>query len=258
MKKQFALFVAAVVSLTVQSNASAATVIINFNFAPGPCGGDDNTYTGIAVAGASSQTWNQLINDSDGSGSLDTILYSDGTLVSGASIKWTSDGNRDIDTNTNFQDSYKNLMGTYDFVSGSEKEKITLKGLTPGDEYTLYLYSQDGNNSNNDVLKFRVNGGSVIILNSKNGQGTDFIKGQNYSESVVTVNSDGKLIIKYWSKEETCGCDYKGVINGFQLVQTTLGDQDTTPVPEPTSTLLLGIGASLLGAVRMRKNYFQA
>jgi len=74
-------------------------------------------------------------------------------------------------------------MGTYDFVSGSEKEKITLKGLIPGDEYTLYLYSQDGGSSNNDLLKFSVNGGSVLKLKSKRGTGTDFIEGQNYSES---------------------------------------------------------------------------
>jgi len=203
--------------------------------------------------------WTGLANDKKkSSGSLGTIYASNGVLIPGASVSWTSSGDTFNSNPTDFNSTdYKKLMDYYDFASGSKPQTITLSGI-PNGNYILYVYSQDEKTTGKPDIDSNGNHhGGVQTLNiSVAGQtgsatsdpnATTFTENKNYIKINNITMSGNQLVINYSSGSPTAGG--LGVINGFQLL-----DPPASPgaVPEPSSIAYIGIGAALAGFVRMR------
>lgn len=280
MKKILPLIAAAVFSINAPvivsaADASSSLQIINFNF-DSPHGQNPNEpldlYDGLGANGApvingeTTQVWNQLSNQKTTGGTLNTIYDSQGDLISGASVTWTSAGTTFNTNPTAFAGTeYHQLMDSYDYA-GNKKESITVTGINNG-TYTIYIYSQDektpgksGGHGQAQVLNVSVNGGETIAANSGNPDANTFTLGQNYITTTVTV-TDGSLVIDYWTpvteqRDKKGNLVTKGIINGFQLFDPPATSPQ--PVPEPSTIAYLGIGVALAGFKRLRNKRIEA
>jgi fibro-slime domain-containing protein len=91
----------------------------------------------------------------------------------------------------------------------------------------------------NDKLVVDLGGVHPAVNGSVNLDALGLTTGQDYNFDL------------YFAERHTTESNFR-IDTSIQLAQIQ------SSVPEPTSALLLGVGASLLGATRMRKNYFQA
>jgi hypothetical protein len=128
---------------------------------------------------------------------------------------------------------------------------MTGSGIPPAGVTVTTTAHIDHNETPNSYGDSRDNDIVTITNPVVNASWSDGIK--TYYFNMVGFSTDGGThITTGWSTVE--GQSNSAVLYG-KITETPI---PVPGVPEPTSTLLLGVGASLLGAVRMRKNYFQA
>ena len=126
-------------------------------------------------------------------------------------LNFESDHSYDAKDNTPFADRpCQNLMRKYLCVF--KPSKLTLEGLKPGTEFSLYLYSGADPPANGRVTRFTVGGKSRTTKFGADEK--DLVEGVNYASFNVTADKDGKLEIEFNGDN---GEHSEGNLNGLQL-----------------------------------------
>lgn len=214
-------------------SASQAQVIVDVQFNLTPNGA--NNYSGAAVVGTAGDFWNNL-----GGNGTDVPLNNPANTGSGLSLTWASNGaaTAPVENGNGFYStSYRNLMEGYLYKFTPGTANITLSGLAPSTDYSLYLYTQGDIGANNRRLSVSVNGGPTTTTSASVASASTFIEGQNYLKLSVTSDLAGKLDMSYSFASGEAN------INGFQV----------SAVPEPASTMLV-VGAALGGLALWRRS----
>jgi hypothetical protein len=210
--------IATVLTLAFAS-ASQAQVIVDVQFNGFP--GEDNNYSGAAMVGAAGDYWNNL-----GPNGAGVALNDPANAASGLSLTWTSNGGATVAEafvgNGFYSTSYRNLMEGYIYKPTPGTAQITLSGLAPSTDYSLYLYSEGDSGSTGRRLGVSVNGGATTTTSAAVASAGTFIEGQNYLKLNAASDVTGKLDIAYSFAVGEAN------INGFQV----------SAVPEPASTML--------------------
>lgn len=239
MKNYFyTLFFVALSSVMLPFTASAQLININFGIAEPES----------QMLGSEKLKWNLFSeNPSDSfplADSRSALKDSAGNTVP-VTFSW-SDMDYATSTASFFSEtSYAFLMNSYVLT---EDHVVTMRfdGLSSG-VYELYLYSQG--DVGGQILGVNVESSGGTSLNnirtiaSIDGEAT-MVLNQNYLDLPnILVDSDGWISIEFFGAGTE---DTFGVVNGLQL-QNIL-----SPVPEPASMLLLGIGSAVLGVASYR------
>jgi len=214
------------IALLFSASAASATVIdVQFS-ASSP----SQQQIGAAVIGAAGDYWNYF-NGASGAGKLvDTSQ-----AATGISLTFAADGAYTANSaNTAFTNTpYANLEQGILYTSGSGI-KLTLTGLSAGQQYSLYFYTQGDNNSAGRSSTVDVNGLSEV---STQTNASTFIQGNNYLVFSGAADSLGDLSIGVSNRVGEAD------VNGFQLAPVI--------VPEPASFALVGAGLAVLGGFRL-------
>ncbi|HEY9027728.1 MAG TPA: PEP-CTERM sorting domain-containing protein [Burkholderiaceae bacterium] len=212
---------------TLGSAAQAAGINVQFSRDPGL------QQTGAAFVGQAGDHWNDFLGNAGGGALLDTAGAATGVSLSfSAALVYESDPGYTKFTGT----PYANLMQGY-LVDFMDSPGIDLKfsGLTPGQEYGFWVYTQGDNNSGNRRISLSANGGTAVV----NHQADDdvFVAGHNLAYIVSYANAFGVV--------DLVGRDIYGEanINGVQFM----------PVPEPTTAPLLVAGVLFVAGTLLRR-----
>ena len=179
--------------------------------------------------------WNSFVNISGGS----NLFASNGTTVTGISF---SAGNT-ADPNAGFGGgSHGLLLADYWYVYGTNVGTFTLGGLTAGNAYQVYVYSQAGSSGASDRAATITLGGASQNLTGLAGPGGSLVAGQNYV--VFNISSlVGTSLSGTFATQTGIG---EAELNGLQIVDLGAGSGSST-VPE-TSTSAWLLGCLLLGS----------
>jgi uncharacterized protein (TIGR03382 family) len=132
-----------------------------------------------------------------------------------------------------------NLMDGY-LVNKTGTDSITIAGLTPGADYSLYVFTQSDKYSGGRSAAFSVNGGPTVYMVPTDPTANTFIDGQNYGSFSTSADLSGGITILYSNNNEEAD------VNGFQLFTGTA-------TPEPGGiTFAIGGLACLVGLWRRR------
>lgn len=212
---------------TLASAARASTIDVQFSRDPGLA------QSGAAFVGQAGDQWNDFLGNIGSGVLLDTTGTATGVSLSySAALVYESDPGYTQFTGT----PYANLMQGYlvDFIN-SPGIDLKFTGLTPGQGYGFWIYTQGDDNSGNRQISLTANGGATTV----NTQADDnhFVGGRNLAYIVSVADANGIVDI--------IGHDINGEanINGVQFM----------PVPEPTNALMLMAGALLLAGTAVRK-----
>ena len=229
LKKLAALPSLVAVLATGASAANAASVVdVQFSRDPGL------QQTGAAVIGSAGDTWNDFLGNV-GSGSLvDASGAASGISLSfSAALVYESDPNFTQFTGT----PYANLMQGYlvDFMN-SPGIDLSFSGLTPGQQYGFWIYTQGDNNNGNRQVSIGANGGAPQFTTQATLD--TFTLGANYLYITSTADANGVVDI--------VAHDLNGEanINGVQLMA----------VPETSSLALMLAGFMFVGGAALRKS----
>ena len=203
---------------------NAETIYVEFGTGPAQTGP-------AALPGGPNATWNLFgagpgsgvsLDDTDGNLSAITMSYNDSGLV-------TPTGQ------TGFGAGYTDLADGYLVTSTSNT--ISLAGLTPGDNFSLYIYSQRAGVAESTQV-------SVTGLPSQTAVDTAnpgaFVQNTNYLVFNGTVDGTGDLTITYANSSA------EGDVNGLQLVTSSA-------TPEPAAWSLIACGLGFVGFIRRRR-----
>lgn len=231
MKKLFSSLAVGLALLGTSAQAQADIININFS-------SSDQIYTGGAIVGSEGDTWNTT---GTATSSMATLVNSDNTETN-VGVSWTGTVYDNIDGSGFDNTDYINMMDDYLYAAAGDYDNtITFTGLTAGGTYELYVYSQgnDTEDTNNRMLTVIVN--DTYYATDAAVQNADtFIVNQNYLKIDATADVNGTLVITYLPENGEAN------INALQLV-------DASPVPEPASLLLLGVGGAAAAASRKRR-----
>lgn len=237
--------------------ASHADLYINVDFQPGGAGGGTSaTFSAQGALSTPGNVWNAAspsvdgaFNGEFGSGGvfdfaggsyvLSNLLDSDGaaTGVQLELFKGSPDSAFALNPlnggDANIANDAKELMR--DFLIAGDPNDVNITGLTPGSFYTLYLYGAGDNSSQRTT--FTVGGVSKSTAGVSGSH--DLTEDVDY---VVFDNIEavGGFIGINYTLDAGAG---EGHFNGFQLMEV---------VPEPSSSLLFGIGFVLASSIARR------
>jgi hypothetical protein len=205
-------------------------------------------YSGAAMVGVSGQYWNS---------SEDASLK----LSNGNNANW--DFSYTCDAYTDIRNaSDRGFAGTINdnlmrsFISTDVLDTLNFSGLDAGYSYELTVYSQTekdlyGKGPQNTIFTYKGNA-SQITGDSRN---STFVQNQNYLQLSVIADKSGNLVISYSPGAGTTSA----LVNGLQLKQLSSAPVSEpppfSPVPEPTSMILTGIGGVMY--LYRRKRSFQ-
>jgi hypothetical protein len=228
MRSTTTLFCAALLAV---ASAAHGKTLIDVQFSNGA----SHTQSGAAVVGASGDTWNNFVTGQAGSGSLvDTTNTASGvSLAFSANNFWEADS-----TYTRFtgQPDANLMQGYLVGYAGQADIALSFTGLTAGQEYSFWVYTQGDDNSRGRSISLSANGGAAAIATQTNTG--SFVLGDNYVYLTAVADRNGDV--------EIFGHDLVGEanINGVQL----------TAVPEPSEIVLLMAGGLLLAGAAVRRN----
>lgn len=166
-----------------------------------------------------------------------------------ATVSWGGDGN----FLKNNEKAGPNLL--QGFLGTEGKSSVRFDNLKAG-TYKLYIYSQAAENA--VATQFNVNGKDLGVLKTDVGREKYEEKGNYFTTSVIVSDKDSyanAIIIDYRSAKSGVSSIASvvpsplpyGVLNAIQIA-----DPNLSPVPEPASVVMLGIGGIAV-AVRLRK-----
>lgn len=246
----------------------AAVFTVNVDFQPGGTG-DGSTYSdSYSGQGAFSDPGNNIWNivapapngggfsDANESGGYAGTPISGFPLVtsSGAATPITLDaGDTDVIAMSVSNPQYgdvandaKGLMSDY-LQTGYFKRYVNLNFLTPGLQYNLYLYGAGP--FDDRETRFTVSNGTggtwVQDTSGIPGGSHNLTLGLDYVLFVGLTTDTGFLGIEY----EAIGAAPVASFNGFQL---TWEQQQQGAVPEPSTLVMIGLGAGVLALARRR------
>lgn len=245
------------------SLASAAVINIDFTAGTAP-----QTYTGLAAAAdpaGSSAYWNAIARD----GTKDRIAHvplhdSTGTLSSVSLALGISGSHASVNGDLERSGGYDPLMSDYVFLNSGSSTVVTtstgtLSGLMAGMAYELYFYGQGdhftGNIFAGQNSLFTVGGLSKQTswdgIHGGNGVLTE---GQEYVKFSVLADAQGKIYFEWANVVAGVNVDVDADASasryaGFNALQIA---QNPNAVPEPSSTLLASLTASLALCRRRR------
>jgi hypothetical protein len=170
-------------------------------------GGKDVVQKGAAVVGAAGDRWNAP----DGARGEKLELVDVKGLKSGVTLAFDSDHAYDAKDNTPFAHGpWQNLMRKYLCVF--KPSKVTLEGLKPGAEFSVYLYSAADPGGNGRATRFTVGGRSQTTKFTTEEK--DFVEGVNYAAFTVTADKNGRIEIVFAGDN---GEHSEGNVNGLQI-----------------------------------------
>ena len=228
LKTIAALSSLAAVLVTATSAANAAAIDVQFSRDPG------HQQTGAAVIGHAGDVWNDFLGNASTGALLDTS-----GAASGVSLSFSAYGAYEADPGyTQFTGKADaNLMQGYLYAfTDTPAIDLAFSGLTAGQEYGFWIYTQGDNNSHGRSISLTANGGSAQVATQSNA--SSFSLGDNYVYLVSTANASGVVDI--------VGQDLNGEanINGVQVMA----------VPEPSSVFLMMAGFTFLAGAAMRRS----
>jgi hypothetical protein len=226
-----AVRVSALIALfAVAMPAQAQTVNLNFNSV-------DAIYTGTGAAPDTGTYWNSVQwarnsgFPSSGYGqTASSLLESDGHTSSSITVSLYDAGGYNPYNSANHAAFADPLLSDEFYGGGST---IAITGLTPGGNYDLYLYSENGgHNSDNTTFTF---GTSLTAVNNATGD-LAFTPGVNYVEFALTADGSGDIT-----------GSYSGIAPGIDGLQI-----EAVAAPEPSTYALVALGAGML-MLRLRR-----
>lgn len=206
-------------------STSTAAVVVNVEARASFMG----SFSGQGAYTATGNYWNSFVNISGGS----NLLASDGSTVTGISF---SAGNTS-DPDAGFGGGGDGLLlADYWYVHGTRVGTFTLGGLTAGNAYQVYVYSQAGSSGATDRAATITLGGASQNLTGLAGAGGSLVAGQNYVvfniSSLVGTSLSGTFATQTGSGEAE--------LNGLQIINLGAGSGSSTVPDTSTSAWLLG------------------
>lgn len=248
MKVSVHLVGAALGAALIGGAANATIIDVQF--------GGIGAQTGAAVVGSAGDYWNQYSATSVVGGAYlnqnpnvtGAALMSSANSATGLSLSYSALGSYTSSTgnNTAFANtSNYNLMRGYLYANKNGVISATISGLTAGQSFTLYLYSQkDSAYTGGRKETFTVNGFASSITNSN---ASTFIQNDNYSMFTGTANANGQIVIAATSTSSEID------LNGLQLITATNPGNVTTGVPETATWAMMAIGFGAMGGAMRRR-----
>lgn len=210
------------------SSAHAALYNVDFNAtgAGSPPSFPSGTMTGAAATGTAGDTWNGItvtgtdptysLVDSTGAASSVTITVNSANVHG----SWDNDAFAATDAVALMAD-YININDN----NPSGTATVDLTNLDLNADYTIYLFG--AGDAVNQLTQFAVTGANEAAQSTLGGSATALASPQHYVTFTGNTGATGEVEIS-WSHGGTWTA-----FNGFQI--------DVVPVPEPSSTALLGM-----------------
>jgi hypothetical protein len=219
---------AAALLVTATSAASAAAIDVQFSRDPG------YQQTGAAVVGSAGDVWNNFLGNASSGSLVDTAGAASGVSLSfSAALVYESNP-----VDTQFTGTpYANLMQGYLYgFTDTSATDLKFSGLTAGEEYGFWVYTQGDDNSRGRSISLTANGGSTQVSTQTNA--SSFVLGDNYVYLTATANAGGVV--------DLVGRDLvaEGNINGVQVMA----------VPEPSTVVLMMAGFAFLAGAVVRRS----
>lgn len=180
--------------------------------------------------------WNAYI---DPNSSEEQSLLTSAPGASDIGVSWTSDG---FTNSANHGFGTDKIMKTYVYTESTDT--VTITGLEVGATYDLYVYSQMDDAYDPENLGIEINDTYTLSTTGSDVTASSYVLGQNYLVQSFTADSS-TLTIDYYAADG----DGTVVLNAIQLLQTSSAP---SPVPEPASMLLIGVGGAAVVALRKR------
>ncbi len=210
---------------------------ISINFGSTEPDGAGSAVTGAAgVLGTSN--WNNLEGNN---GSASALIDGSGGAT-GASVEWTSNNTwasqgRGEENNTAPEGNDRNLMTGYLDTNGTDPNSVTVSGLTIEGDYNVYVYTKGGVNGRGGDYTIGDETISHVDVEAFDGE---YVFGSEGDVLVFTGVSGDSFTL---SGQPAVGDPPRAPINAIEI--------STELVPEPSGTLLFGIGLlALLGRGR--------
>ncbi|MGB0992913.1 MAG: PEP-CTERM sorting domain-containing protein [Akkermansiaceae bacterium] len=193
-----------------------------------------NPTTQGSVVNTSTDTWNNVANNGGAGTTFSGLALS---LTDGSASGATLSANSGFTNFNNIAWASNNkdwvmMEGWYGFVGS---EHLTLSNLPAADAngYTVTIY---GDVAQNRTMNYSINGGTAMTITDTGGYAGTF----NAENSVTFANITGTTTLAITGNASGS----RSAINGLTV--------QYTPVPEPSSTALLGLGGLAL-ILRRRK-----
>lgn len=207
---------------------ASAQIVVNIDF-------NQNTGTNFSGQGAFADPghdfWNDVSSATGGSG----FLASDGVTSTGISILVSGANGIGTGGNAPFADL---LLFDYLFVVSPSPVAFTISGLTAGQSYQFYFYSQAGGSGTTDrAAIFTLEGNTQSLTGFLAGA---FVEGTNFVQFQVTPS--GTSLSGTFARD-LANSSNEAEFNGLQIIA----------VPEPSTVALLACALGLAGALRFRR-----
>ena len=222
------LSLAASLALFFVPNTRAAVISANFQGNQGSNALVEANSAGVVFV----NNWNDVttgtvsnvsLNDNTGAATSAKISYSGLSLGQGNGTNFSQLGNT-------------RLMAGNIFLGGNAAVDLDFTGI-PYSQYDLYVYF-DGSVAANQTQNYTVIGGPTLLGNDGGlTNESAFVQSINGSQGDYVLFT-GLTLSSFTLRSQGVGNQY-AYLNGVQFVETT-------PVPEPSSVSLLGLGAIVL------------
>lgn len=248
-----AMFVAAALAGTGLVAASAKANFIGINFSSSATSRTVTPGSTIGPLALSSNNWN---NAPAATGTSSSLIDSNGSAVTGASVTWSAyntGGNSTLQgywtsPSTGDDSLWANVLQNGGSTTTPGKITVDLSGI-PYASYNLYVYNQGGGQGVAVGVNDSATASTIYYVTDNNGGNPTTLKG--WTQATATT-STAAVRANYEVFAETSSTDKitltsaaaNASIAGVEIVETTA-------TPEPTTAALLSVGALML--LRRRK-----